>query len=125
MGAVAFWTLMFAFASAISITLLGQRDLISGNLFTQKQILALLFNWKFILSMILALTSRFCFVMINNSFLKLPKYANSSTTLTTFISLFYLVVVVVTNYIFLKERFSFTNLLGAAIIVIGIFVMLR
>jgi len=122
---VIFWTLVYSFATAISIVLLGQRDLISGNLFELKRILLLLINWKFIVSMIFALVARMAFIMTNNSLLKIPRLAESSTTITTFITLFCLILVVIANIIFLKEKINIQQGVGATLIMFGIWVMLK
>ena len=125
MLSVIIWTLTYSVATAISITLLGQRDLISGNLLSVGKIISLLFNWKFIVSMVAALFARMAFIMTNNALLKIPHLAQSSTTITTFITLFCLVLVVVANYIFLKERINLAQTIGAVLILAGIWTMLR
>jgi drug/metabolite transporter (DMT)-like permease len=119
------WTLVYSIATAISIVLLGQRDLISGNLLEIKRLLLLLANWKFIVSMVFALIARVAFIMTNNSLLKIPSLANSSTTITTFITLFCLILVVVANIIFLKEKINISQGVGATLIMIGVWVMLK
>lgn len=122
---VIIWTLVYSLATAGSITLLGQRDLISGNLLELKKIFLLITNWKFIISMIMALFARMAFIMTNNSLLKIPRLAESSTTITTFITLFCLVLVVVANILFLKEKINITQGIGGTLILLGIWVMLR
>ncbi len=122
---VIFWTLIYSIATAVSIVLLGQRELISGNLFELKRFFLFLINWRFIISMAFALVARMAFVMTNNSLLKIPALANSSTTITTFITLFCLILVVIANIIFLKEKINITQGLGATLIMIGIWVMLK
>jgi drug/metabolite transporter (DMT)-like permease len=122
---VLIWTLIYSFATALSIVLLGQRDLISGNLLEFKNFINLLINWKFIISMSFALIARGAFIMTNNSLLKIPRLADSSTTITTFITLFCLVLVVIANVIFLKEKINIQQGLGATLIMFGIWIMLR
>ena len=117
--------MVYSIATAISIVLLGQRDLISGNLLEIKRLLLLLANWKFIVSMVFALIARVAFIMTNNSLLKIPSLANSSTTITTFITLFCLILVVVANIIFLKEKINISQGVGATLIMIGVWVMLK
>jgi drug/metabolite transporter (DMT)-like permease len=116
---------MYSIATAGSITLLGQRDLISGNLFSFEKIIALLINWKFIFSMLLALMARVSFIMTNNSLLKIPRLAANSTTITAFVTLIGLVLIVVFNYIFLKEKLNLNQAIGAFLIMFGIFMMLK
>ena len=122
---VIFWTLIYSIATAFSIVLLGQRDLISGNLLDLKRLFLLIINWKFIVSMLFALTARMAFVMTNSSLLKIPRLADSSTTITTFITLFCLILVVIANIIFLKEKINVAQGVGAAMIMIGIWIMLK
>jgi drug/metabolite transporter (DMT)-like permease len=119
------WTFIFSLATTASIVLIGQRDLISGNLFEIKRILLLITNWKFIASMAFALLARTAFIITNNSLLKIPSLAQSSTTITTFITLFSLILVVLANYIFLKERINVQQGAGAMLIMFGIWIMLR
>ncbi len=125
MQLVIFWTFLFSATTAISIVLLGNRDLISGNLFSFKGIGNLIFNWRFIVSMICALGARFAFIMTNNSLLKIPHLAESSTTITTFITMFSLIVIVIVNMIFLKEKMQIEQGAGAFIILFGIWMMLK
>jgi hypothetical protein len=125
MYSVITWTFIYSIATAVSIVLLGQRDLISGNLFDLKKILFLITNWKFIISMIAALFARVAFILTNNALLKIPSLAQSSTTITTFITLFCLILVVIANIIFLKERINVGQGAGATLIMIGIWMMLR
>lgn len=125
MYAVIFWTLIFSIATAVSVVLLGQRDLISGNLLDPKKIFYLVTNWKFIISMAAALFARMSFIMTNNSLLKIPHLAESSTTITTFATLFSLILVVIANYFFLQERLNLSQGAGAMLIMIGIWILLR
>lgn len=125
MFAVFFWTIMFSIATAISIVLLGSRDLISGNLFSWDKIWALVTNWKFIVSFAFALLARVSFILTNNALLKIPSLAKESTTITTFITLLSLVLVVIANAIFLKERINLMQGLGALLIMLGIWIMVR
>lgn len=125
MYSVILWTLLFSITTAISIVLLGNRDLISGNLLSPQSILNLIFNWRFIISMVCALAARFAFIMTNNSLLKIPHLAESSTTITTFITMFSLIVIVVANIVFLKEKMQIGQGAGAFIILFGIWMMLK
>lgn len=122
---VIFWTFIFSATTATSIVLLGNRDLISGNLLSLKGIGALIFNWRFIISMLCALGARFAFIMTNNTLLKIPHLAESSTTITTFITMFSLIIIVAANMIFLKEKLNIEQGIGAFIILFGIWMMLK
>ena len=121
---VLFWTLIYSLATAASITLLGSRDLISGNLFSIKNILNLALNYKFIISMVCAIIARLAFILTNNAILKIPKLSSSATTITTFITLICLVFVVAANIAFLGEKIRTIQILGAGIIMVGIIILL-
>lgn len=125
MGTVIFWTIIYSISTAASIVLLGQRDLISGNLLNTKNFLHLMLNWRFMLSMCFALLARVSFIMTNNSLLNIQKLAVASTTITTFITLICLVLVVAANVIFLKEHLNLSQGIGGALIMFGILVMLN
>jgi drug/metabolite transporter (DMT)-like permease len=119
------WTIIFSLSSAISIVLLGSRELIGGNLFDPKVAFGLILSWQFILAMSLAVFSRFSFIIINNLILKIPSLAPAATTITAFISAMSFIVIMLCNYFFLHERLSTNQLLGAGIIIIGIIVLIR
>jgi drug/metabolite transporter (DMT)-like permease len=125
MLAVVFWVFSFCLTTAISIVLLGDRSLISGDMRQIENIVRLIFSWKFILSMTFAVLTRLSFIMINNSMLKIPKLASASTTITTFATLLSLVFVVIANYYFLNEKLNLQQAAGAFIILIGIAIMVN
>lgn len=125
MLSVIFWTLVFSITTATSIVLLGKRDLISGNLLSFKGILDLMLNWRFVVAMACALGARFAFIFTNNSLLKIPRLAESSTTITTFITMLSLIMIVIANIIFLKEKMHPSQSTGAFIILFGIWMMLK
>lgn len=120
-----FWTLLYCICNAASIFLLGDKNLIKGNLNNLESLFRILLNWKFSAAMLFAILARLSFVMINNGLLKNAKFENSSTTLTTFISLVSLVFIVVANYFFLGEMLSTKQVIGAAILLTGLFIMLN
>ncbi len=122
---IIFWTLVYCLSTAFSIVLLGDRNLISGNLLSIDAILKLLFNWKFISAMALAIFSRISFIFLNNSFLKVPRLAAISTTLTTFATVISLIFIVLANYFFLQEKLNTQQLIGGIIILIGISIMMK
>jgi drug/metabolite transporter (DMT)-like permease len=105
--------------------LVGDRNLISGNLLSYQGIISLLFNWKFILAMALAVFSRISFILLNNNFLKVERLSSISTTLTTFVTTLSLIFVVLVNYIFLHEKLSTQQMTGAGIMLIGITLMMK
>ena len=117
--------IIYCLATAFSIVLLGDKGLISGNLFQPKNIIALIFNWKFILSMSLAVLSRISFIMINSTLLKIPYLAPIATTLSVFITLSSIIFILIANHFFLKETLSLKQAIGAFIVLTGIFIMLN
>lgn len=125
MGLVFFWALIFAVSTSVSIALLGDRNLISGNLFKLKNFFNLVFHWKFIVSMFLALGARASFIMINNTLLSIPRLAQNSTTITAFITAISFVFIIIVNAIMLHERISFSQGAGAFCIMLGIWLMLK
>jgi len=122
---VAFWVFAFCITNAVSIVLMGDRSLISGNLLEMDTIIRLLLNWKFILAMIFAVFTRINFIMINNSLLKIPKLADASTTITTFATLLSLIFILLANYFFLNEKLNLQQALGAFIVFVGIAIMVK
>ena len=122
---IVFLVFLYCISSVFSIVLLGDKQLIGGNLYKSKNIFLLLFNWKFILSMTLAVVTRIAFTLLNNAILKVPKLANASTTFTTFLTLISLIFIVIANHYFLNERLSFQQITGAFIILIGITIMFK
>ena len=119
------WMVVFCVSTAVSITLVGDRNLISGNLLNLENMLKLLLNWKFITAMLFAVFSRLSFIMINNSLLKIPRLAIASTSITTFATSISLIFVLLTNYYFLGERLSMQQLIGAGIVLLGIVLMAK
>ena len=116
--------LLYCLSTAFSIVLLGDRNLISGNLYEVKNIILLVFNWKFILSMSLAVLSRVSFILINNTLLKIPYLAPVSTTIAVFITLTSIIFIILANHFFLKETLNLKQAIGAFIVLTGIFIML-
>jgi drug/metabolite transporter (DMT)-like permease len=110
--------------TATSIVLTGDRGLISGTI-TPKNFLRLIFDWRFIFAMALAIGSRFTFIWINNSLLKIPSLAQNSTTITTFITASSYIFIIAANFIVLKEQLSLQQFFGAALIFTGIIFIVR
>lgn len=115
--------IVYCLATAASIALLGDKKLIS-NLYNVQNVFALLINWKFILSMSLAVVSRLTFILINNSLLKVPYLAGAATTIAAFITLLSIVFIVIANHYFLNESLNMRQGIGAFIVLAGIFIML-
>ena len=120
-----FLVIIYCLATAFSIVLLGDRNLISGNLFQFENVIALIFNWKFIFSMSLAILSRISFILINSTLLKIPYLAAISTTLSVFITLLSIIFIIIANHYFLKETLNLKQGIGALIVLMGIFIILN
>lgn len=125
MAMLLMWVLVFCMATAISIVLTGDRALISGNLLAPKNALALFFHWKFIAAMSLAVISRLTFILVNNSLLAIPRLARNSTTITTLILTLSYLFVIGANTLWLKERLTLNQGLGAGLILLGVVVIMR
>jgi drug/metabolite transporter (DMT)-like permease len=119
------WTIIFSLSTAVSIVLLGDRSLISGNLFEQRRILYLIFHIKFVLAIIFALIARVSFIFINNLLLKIDRFSDSSTTVTAFITAVSFVVIIIMNAFYLHEKLSLQQLAGAFFIMAGTWIMLK
>lgn len=119
------WSVFHLAAATFSVVLLGSRELISGELISSKKFLWVITDWRFILSMLLAVLARATFVMVNNSLLKIPGLADASTSITTIISQFAVVFIVIANIIFLQERISLHQGIGMAMVLTGLFLVLK
>ena len=116
---VILWTLLFSLSTAVSILLMGSRAIVAGNI-DLPRMAAILVDWRFILGVGFAFISRVCFLLVNNSLLRIPGLDNGATTITAFVTSIALIFVVVANYMFLDERLTPLQVLGAFIILIGI-----
>ena len=117
-------TILFGIFASASIVLTGDRTLISGN-DSGKNLIRMLWDWRFILSMALAVGSRFTFIYLNSILLKIPALTRNSTTITSFITAFGYIFIILANYLFLKERLTIQQLAGASMIMGGIFLMVK
>jgi len=124
MSYVFLWTILFSIVTVASIALMGSRDLIGGQIDFARMI-KIIFDWKFLLGAFLAFLARLFFIMVNNALYNVPHLSNSSTTITAFITSIAMVFVIIANYYFLDERISLTQGLGAFIILIGIFFLMK
>ena len=111
-------------ATCFSIVLLGDKNLVSQNLFKPVNIISLILNWKFILAMSLAILARVSFVLINSTLLKTPSLASAATTITVFITTISLIFVLTANHFFLNETLNLRQGIGAMIVLAGVFIML-
>ncbi len=123
MAFVILYTILFSLVTVISILLTGSRSFINGSNLTPMGVLKMLIDWHFILGAGFAFLARLLFIMVNNSLLKIPHLANSSTTITMFVTSIAMVFVIIANYYFLGERINVTQGVGALVILIGIFMI--
>jgi drug/metabolite transporter (DMT)-like permease len=121
---IAFWTLLFCISTVISITLTGSRSIISGEINIPK-IFQILFSWQFIVGAFFAFLSRLFFILVNNSVFKIPDLSQSSTTITTMINLIAIIFVIIANHFFLDESISQIQVIGAILVLSGVWIMLR
>ena len=125
MISITVWAIIFSICTSASIALLGSRNLIGGNLFNVNTLLHLVTSWQFISAMFLALMSRLSFMILNNQVLKIPSLSNSATTIAALITVVSFIFIIICNYLFLHERLSSQQLVGAGIIFIGLIVLLK
>lgn len=125
MLSVIIYTILFSIATVISILLTGSRAFITGDALTPLKIFRMLIDWHFILGAGFAFIARLLFIMINNSLLKIPHLAGSSTTITMFITSASMIFVILANYFFLGERINLMQGVGAFVIIMGIFMITR
>jgi len=122
---VILYTILFSLVTVISILLTGSRSFISGDNLTPMKIIYMLLNWHFILGAGFAFLARLFFILVNNSLLKIPNLANSSTTITAFITSIAMVFVIIANYYFLGEKINILQGVGVFVILLGIFLITR
>jgi len=117
------WSLIHWVTVTISVFLIGDRELLSGNLFSLKKIVEIAFHWRFIVAMISAMIARLSFMLINNNILKIPWLAQNSTTITAIISAGATIMVIIANYFFLGERINLTQGIGCVLVMAGLFMI--
>lgn len=122
---VLFYLLLYCIFSSLSFALLGDRNLISGNLFSVNKILILLTHWKFITAMILSVGARLTFTLINSTLLNIPSLSKNSTTISICIASLSYLFIFVTNFFLLNERLNLQQFFGASLIIIGIIIILK
>lgn len=113
--------LIYNLVTALSIALTGDRSIISGNMLAH--VWQILFNWKFILAMVLAVGSRVLFMLLNNQILKIPSLSNSSTTITTFITASSYIFIILINFLLLGERITTQQVIGSLVVIVGILII--
>jgi drug/metabolite transporter (DMT)-like permease len=122
--AIALFTLLFSVATAVSTTLLGDRSLLAGNMFSTQWVLRILCHWKFWLAMALAVLARFSFIGINHFTLRIPALAPAATNVTALITVVSFVFLILSNVVFLHEQLSPRQIVGSLTILAGIAVIM-
>lgn len=113
-------TLLFSLTTVTSITIIGSRELIGGEIGLSR-IIKIIFDWRFILGTFFAFFSRILFLLINNAVYKIPNLSIASTTLTVFITSIATIFVILANWYFLGEKLTFYQGLGGFVILLGVF----
>jgi hypothetical protein len=61
MFAIFFWAIVFSLAGAGVTVLLGDRNLLNGNLLHWEKFLSVIFHWKFLTAVFLSFVARYSF----------------------------------------------------------------
>jgi len=124
MALIAFWVLVYDAVVAASIIFLGSPSTLLGHI-NIKSLLSLLLDWRFMLGAILAVGARFIFVVINNLASKHPSLAHAHLTITAIASITSVVVIVLANHFLLGDQLRPLQILGIAIVLVGITLVFR
>lgn len=124
MAAIILWTLIYDLTVAASILLLGNPSTILGHI-TLKSLLFLFLDWRFMLGAFLAVGARFMFVIINNLASKHDNLAGAHLSLTAIASMTSIIMVLIVNHFVLGDHFKALQLVGIAIVLIGLFLIFR
>jgi drug/metabolite transporter (DMT)-like permease len=122
MAAIASWMFVYAIVVAASIIFIGKP--IEGNVHLGS-LLRLLLDWRFLLGGLLALGARFIFVIINNLASHHHALSGAHLTIAALATQASIIAIVLANAIFLGEQLRPVQLLGAVIILCGVFLVLR
>jgi len=119
------WATIFSVSGAATTVLLGDRNLLSGNLLNFQKLFSIVFGWRFITAFFLSFIARYSFMIVNSYLLKVPDLAERSTTITTFITLIGIIFIVAANHFFLQEKLNLQQGLGASLILVGVWIILK
>ena len=122
---IIFWTIIFSVSGTATIVLLGDRSLLSGSLLNFSKFLSIIFHWRFIVAIVSAFIARYSFMIINNHILKIPSLAQNSTSITSLVTSVSLIFLLAANYAFLGEKLNIYQGIGAVIILLGAWIILR
>ena len=118
------YVLIFIALSSFSITILGDRAILSSDLSSLNGILGLFVNWKIYLAVVLAILARISFTLINIQLYKIPLTSNNSTNIASLLSNTAIFGVLITNYFFLGEVLTIKQGIGMVFILIGVLFIL-
>lgn len=121
---IALWTLLYSIVVAASILLIGKPSTVLGQL-SFKTLMLLLLDWRFLLGGILALAARFIFVIINNLASKNVAYKDSHLSIAALATIVSIIFVLFANYLILGEQLRPIQLIGASIIMVGVFLVFK
>lgn len=121
---IALWTIVYSIVVAASILFLGAPSTLLGNM-TLKSLLGLLLDWRFLLGGILALGARFIFVIINNLASKHETLGHAHLSITALATTMSILFILIANYYFMGEQLRTIQLVGAAIMMGGIFLVFK
>lgn len=124
MGILFFYILIFIALSSFSITILGDRAILSTDLSNLNGIFILLTNWKIYLAVVLAILARVSFTLMNIQLYKIPETSSNATNIATVFSNCAIFGVLITNYFFLGETLNFKQLIGILFVVLGVLIIL-
>ena len=121
---IGLWVIIYSIVVAASILFLGSQSTLLGQL-TVKSLLGLLLDWRFLLGGILALGARFVFVIINNLASKHDSLANAHLSVAALATTASIVAILVANYFFMGEQLRSIQLVGATVMLCGVFLVFR
>lgn len=114
--------IVYAVVVAASIIFIGKP--IEGALGI-KSLARLLLDWRFLFGGLLALGARFIFVIINNLASKQASLSDAHLTVAALATMGSIIAIILANAIFLDEQLRPIQMVGACIIIIGVFLIFR
>lgn len=121
---IAFLNIFYSILVATSILFLGYSSQ-SISKVTAKSVFFLLLDKWFIAGLILAFAARMLFVVIMHQVSQDSRWIHAPVSITTLITILAIVFGLIANRIFLNESLNAQQLLGAGIIICGIFLLYR
>lgn len=118
------YVLIFIALTSFSITILGDRAILSSDLSSLNGIFGLLINWKIYLAVVLAILARISFTLINIQLHKIPLTSNNSTNIASLLGNTAIFGVLITNYFFLGEILTVKQGIGMMFILVGVLFIL-